>query len=258
MRHFLLDTQTLNEIHRREMNQTFLCAETAHAGQFRLRLNDDGSKREYVCHPLEVAFIFAKTEILNRKVEAHGHTLDQHVEGIVKIVARAAAMGKEELKRELLHMIAHLSREQLTIALGLILHDTIESAYRKDTPASEKITKGRARRHQIRKIQRNVQIVASRLTDSRKHKTPAEKHARQMLLALDKGYVALKQYDVLANMYDAAWMPNGERKLGKKMEILNHMRNFMKRGRKHIPEPMRLAAERIYQNSMLQIALSPA
>ena len=253
------DSPILARFHESEMNRGLMFADAAHHGQYRLRPNEDGTPREYMCHPMEVAFIFAKTEIAKRSNPAHKQCPSAQAVEIIRVVERASKMSKGELKRELVALAGRLNAQQLTIAIGLLLHDSIETSYNKNTPHKDKVTRSRERRSGIRNIRRGVQAVVSRLTDSRKHVSQYEKHKRQLRLAANQNYASLKGYDMLANMFDEVCIPDAKRDPVKKLAALNHMHRFMKRAHAHqtISLPMRLAAERIYNQNIERLAFAP-
>ncbi len=217
-----------------------------HEGVFRLRCNADGTRRSYDHHPLEVALIFATLEVFERR---HGDIAPKKMaEHIVDVVGRISRMNKGELVNRLTKLSPQLTPEAFTKVVGLLCHDTIELSYDKNASYRIKLDMTRRRLRYIKALCRGAEDIVACLTDS-KHHAYDKKRVHQLKLARRRDYASHKLYDVLANMYDVALIPNDGRPLDKKRSALFHMRRIVQiayRSR-HIKPPYRMAATLIYR-----------
>lgn len=197
-------------------------AESQHEGQFRDRPNLDGTPREYICHPLEVAFIAASYEIALRKQHEHGLSDAYVVNELVLSVREAAMLSKEELKDKIIEMVPRLDREQLREICALILHDVIEKAYKTELKRLRKLPGNQTLDSltdeqieaittplvaQIANIFPGVEDLVLALTD-KPGSDKATKGASQASRArLSEIYAKLKSMDNLANTHDQAFIP---------------------------------------------------
>lgn len=238
-----------------QLQRTFQYMESVHHGVDRLRPNADGTPRTYDHHPMEVALIFAEMEIFYRRKDSHDMEPEQVADKIMNVVKIASEMSKMQLKARLHKVAQKLDDKQFKILLGFLCHDTIESSYSRDMKNSLKNRISRLRRKQIHSIDAEAEKVVVRLTDSRKLPDKEAKKVRQMELARNKAYAELKQYDNFANMYDESLIPDNKRTPMQKRGAMNHMYNFMcvAHSRGHIPLASKIAAQRMYTQSMQRL-----
>lgn len=241
---------------RAQLQRTFLFMEKAHEGTDRMRPNGDGTPRSYDHHPMEVALLFAEMEIFYRRADSAGADPEHVADKIINVLKIASEMNKAQLKTRLHKIARRLDKKQFTTMLGFLCHDTIESSYSRDMNNAYKNKMSRLRRKQIHSIDAETERVVVRLTDSRKLPDKEAKKARQMELARSKGYAELKQYDILANMYDEPLIPHTKRTPSQKRDAMNHMHKFMcvAHSRGHIPRASLIAAQRMYAQSMQRLA----
>ena len=240
---------------RRVLRQTFSFIQEAHEGVVRSRNNSDGKPRSYDHHPMEVALFYAEMEIFQRRCKRRNLSSEQAADKIIEFVEHIAHMTKRQLKSRLYALSKHMDHEQMTMTVGLLCHDTIESAYEKSD--SDRIKKEAVERRvaEIKALRDGAEDIALRLTDSSSHKSKLQKRTHQVRLARKRKYASLKKYDIIPNMADQMLIPHTKRSRKKKRAVLKHMHRFMRAAfhDKNIPFSYYLASERIYKKAKAQL-----
>ncbi|MDX1921962.1 MAG: hypothetical protein SFW65_02390 [Alphaproteobacteria bacterium] len=219
------------------LERVFEFAEAQHEGETRHRPNSDGSPRDYLCHTLEVAFIAAHYEMVMRKKCEDNFDDRFVVQQLIRVVSNTAHNTKDQLKHKLRRVVKRLDQSQMREIVGLICHDVIERAYKRDLQpgqvrtAAEKEAIAKPLLAEIAKLFPGADDVVFRLTDPSEVMSKQMKSAAQQQRALDDPlYAKLKSIDGLANTNDQASIPDDARGRDDMLRKLGDMYNVVEAG----------------------------
>ncbi len=237
-------------------------AERQHAGETRHRPNSDGTPRDYLCHTLEVAFIAAHYEMVMRKKVEENFDDNFVVRQLIRVVESTAHDTKDQLKHKLRRVAKRLDQSQMREVIGMICHDVIERAYKRNLQPGQKLTPAEKEAiakpllEAIAKLFPGAEDVVFRLTDPSNVANKQMKTGAQQQRALgDALYAKLKSIDGLANTNDQAAIPADARAREDMLRKLGDMRRVVEAGCAFRPSlrHIHMAYETIHRRTMLRL-----
>jgi hypothetical protein len=248
----LLDaSQTITVI-----TQAYAYAEAAHAGQTRLRRNKrrrrkktPESPREYICHPLEIAFISARYHLVRGK-QRRGYKMLRPLhflfrsaaKDIVRNVEVTAQLHRDEIKNALLNLAPAFNDRQIIRTVAYLNHDTIEKSYSRNPPegqtAAQHLKHKRAiidkRLSEIKAICAGADEIVWHMTDEPEITKDDVKRQLQLDWAKQKANDLAesdakngKGFDFCVNLFDLNLIPDDKWNLSKKRAQAIHMKAWM-------------------------------
>lgn len=226
----------------------------------------DGQIRNYICHPLELAFVMSKVVVCERALAAtHKPRTYKHIkiaDEIIAAIELAAILSQDELKTAILDMANLADQPQLIAIAGFILHDVYEEKGRKKATAEEEMAVIKKEERKIISICKGAEKIVREMTDPPTIRTKEEKRAYQVRRAaipatnrMEANAKLGKFVDNLLNMYDLALIQGDVRSFYRTMEIFYRLNECVQKaiGSNGIPLSFIMAGDRIRKRTSAQL-----